>query len=361
MKNKRRDVLVLVGVALAFLLMAYLLSRGSAAVAIGDAGPSLVQKPPVVFPRDQYKDSGALATTRPPTPEKRATLDAMQRALLKPGGKGALFVEANAIRHAPLMEKMLRCRQGDSADGLSQMKEELGIDPLQDVDRVGFDGDVFIASGFFTDLKLPPELGEGTAYGGSGRIWTASDDDGQKISFGKIGDTMLVSGSDEAQVKAAMERASSTNAAATDAASELPPGFGQGEVYGTIGAAFLGSMLGDSDNPVVRRVAELVTSSTVRMNVDEDAALSLDMQAVDDKSAQELSKAIGGAFAGLRVQALQSGEQELASLLEQARVVPGENGRFNVDVAVPGEVLLRGMGCDASGEPSGEPSSEPRR
>ena len=349
---KNRGVLVLVGVAVAFLILAYLLSRTSAEVTSGDAGPAASSaKKPVVFPRDQYKGTGALANVKPPTPEKRAKLDAMQRALIQPGGKGAVFVEANAIRHAPLMDKILRCRQGDSADGLGQMKEEFGIDPLEDVDRVGFDGDVFVASGFFTDMKVPAELGEGTAYGDTGRIWTAKDDDGTSVAFGKLGDGMLVSGVDEAQVRAAMDRASSTS----EAPSELPAGFGQGEVYGTVGAAFLTSVLGASNDPVAQRVAELVTSSTVRMNVDEDAALSLDMQAVDDKSADELSKAIGGAFAGLRMQAQQTGDEDLAWLLEQARVEPGKDGRFNVDVAVPGEVLLRGMGCGPNGEPLVKP------
>jgi hypothetical protein len=350
---KNGSVLVLVGAALLFLVLAYLLSRTSAEVVLTDAGPAVAQHAPVIYPRDQYRGGGALASTKPTTPEKRAKLDAMQRALIQPGGQGAVFVEANAIRHAPLMEKMLRCRQADSADGLNQMKEELGIDPLEDVDRVGFDGDVFVASGFFSDLKVPAELGEGAAFGENGRLWTAKDDDGEQIVFGKLGDGMLVSGVDEANVKAAMERAASS---AASVPPELPAGFGQGEVYGTVGAAFLANVLGTSGDPVAQKVAQLVTSSTVRMNVDDDAALSLDMQAVDDKSADELSKAIGGALAGLRIQAQQSGDQELAWLLEQARVEPGEGGRFYVDVAVPGEVLLRGMGCGADGEPLVRPA-----
>jgi hypothetical protein len=300
-----------------------------------------------VYPRDQYKGQGALATKVAPTPEKRAKLDAMQRALLHGNDKGAVFVEANAIRHAPLMEKILRCRSQESADGLTQMKEELGIDPLEDVDRVGFDGDVFVASGFFKDLKVPAELGEGAPYGEGGKLWSVKGDDGENMTFGQLGDGMLVSGPDEAAVKAAMDRATTT----TEAPSELPEGFGQGEVYGTVGAAFLQSVLGSSNDPVAKRVAELVTTSTIRMNVDEDAALSLDMKAVDEKSAQELSAAVGGAFAGLRMQAQQSGDAELAYLLEQARVEPQADGRFNIDVAVPGEVLLKGMGCGPDGEP----------
>lgn len=352
---KNRSVMVLVGAAVALLILAYLLSRGSADATAVDAGPQAAalakaKEKQVVFPRDKYKGQGALATDKvAPTPEKRAKLDAMQRALLQGGAKkGAVFVEANAIRHAPLLEKMLRCRADESADGLTRMKEELGIDPLEDVDRIGFDGDVFVASGFFKDLKVPAELGEGMAYGDKGRIWTVEQDAGEKFTFGRLDDGMLLSGADEATVKAAMDRASSPSG---DTPAELPEGFGQGEVYGTVGAAFLQSVLGSSDDPVAKRVAELVTSSTIRMNVDEDAALSLDMNAVDEKSAEELSAAVGGAFAGLRMQAQQSGDAELAYLLEQARVEPQADGRFNIDVAVPGDVLLKGMGCGPDGVP----------
>jgi hypothetical protein len=350
---KNRGVMGLIGAAVALLVIAYFLSRTSAEVTPADAGPQALalakaKEKKIVYPRDQYKGQGALATERvAPTPEKRAKLDAMQRALLTDNKKGAVFVEANAIRHAPLMEKILRCRSAESADGLTQMKEELGIDPLEDVDRVGFDGDVFVASGFFKDLKVPAELGAGTPYGEGGKLWSVKGDDGEAMTFGQLGDGMLVSGPDEAAVKAAMDRAGSTS----DAPSELPEGFGQGEVYGTVGAAFLQSVLGASDDPVAKRVAELVSSSTVRMNVGEDAALSLDMKAVDEKSAKELSSAVGGAFAGLRMQAQQSGDAELAYLLEQARVEPQPDGRFNIDVAVPGEVLLKGMGCGPDGEP----------
>ena len=48
---------------------------------------------------------------------------------------------------------------------------------------------------------------------------------------------------------------------------------------------------------------------------------------------------------------------DVASLLEQARVDPRDNGTFALDVAVPGDLVLRGMGCDSEGRPLAQPTS----
>ena len=351
--KNRRNVLVLAAAAVAFLLVAFVLSRGSALPPGPDGGVATAEKKraPVVYPRDKKRpkhprpdsDAGPAPAAAGPS------LDAMQRALLQKDGKGAVFVEANAIRHSPLMEKMLRCRQKENGDGLEDMKDKLGIDPMEDVDRIGFNGDVFVASGFFSKMKVPEELGAPEAYGDGGQIWHAKGDEGQEMYFGKVGDGMLMTAADPAALKAAMDR--STGQADPSTPPALPAGFGEGEVYGTVGAAFLQSVLGDSKDPVAQSVAKLVTQSTVRMNVDEDAALSLDLSAVDDKSAVDLSSAVRGGLAGLHAKAVSDGDDDLAHLLEQARVTPGEGGKFNVDVAVPGETLLRGMGCDKDGNP----------
>lgn len=356
---KSKNVLGLVVAAVFFLVTAYLLSRSSAETAAVDAGPGAVApgKAPVVFPRDvaPRRPEGALATDRAAPAPKPPNLDAMQRALLGGGAKGAIFVEANAIRHAPLMEKILRCREKDAADGLTRMKNELGIDPMEDIDRIGFDGDVFVASGFFEDLKLPADIGEGTPYGDAARLWTETTAEGESMVFGKLGNGMLLTGVDDAAVKAAIDRAEGRQAAEV---AGLPPGFGQGEIYGTVGAEFIQSLLGGSEDPLAENLARLVTSTTVRMSVGEDAALSLDLQAKDERSGEDLASAVKGGLAVLRAEAENAGDRELVSLLDQARVEPRGDGRFDVDAVVPGDVLLRGMGCDASGTPLARPAPE---
>src|SRR4051812_14884519 len=123
---KNKNVLILAGVGVALLLLAYFLSRGSAEGSLStsaDGGPvapaitlnknSKPREKPIVFPRDMPKND----KPTPPPADQQPRLDAMQRALLgNPNSKdkGAIFVEANAIRHSPLMETILKCRNAEA-------------------------------------------------------------------------------------------------------------------------------------------------------------------------------------------------------------------------------------------------------
>lgn len=347
---KHKEVLVLSAVAAMLLVLAYALTRASA-----DAGPGPAQVPapraraPLVYPRDRPRlPDGALATAQAePAPERKARLDMMQRALLGGGRDGALFIEANAIRHAPLMDKILRCREAEAGTGLWELKQELGIDLTEDLDRVGFDGDVFVASGYFENLKIPRELGEGSPYGDAARLWIAGDTGGESVVLAKLGNGMVLSADSEDKVKAAIDRAEGR--AGSDESMMLPPGFRLGEIYGTVGPAFIQALVESAEDPVVRSAAKLVSSSLVRMNVHEDAALSLDLQSPDAAAAQDLASMIEAGLTVVRAQAAQEGDADIAALLEQARVARAGDGRVNLDLAVPGSVLLKAMGCDAEG------------
>src|SRR6188472_4265686 len=100
MRNK--NVAILAAAAVALLVVAYILSRSSSeASKSADAGPVASDVRPsknkLEFPRDKArriaKENAALPT-QPPPPAPPPSLDAMQRALLGPDSKGAVFVEA---------------------------------------------------------------------------------------------------------------------------------------------------------------------------------------------------------------------------------------------------------------------------
>lgn len=358
MKNK--EVLVLLAAALFLLVAAYTLSRSSAEVrGSSDGGTAAPARAPVVFPRDKPRPTeSALAADRASmAPDSRARLDAMQRVLLGGGKDTAIFVEANAIRHSPLMEKILQCNATEAAPDLAQLKNELGIDPMEDLDRIGFDGDVFVASGFFEQLKLPPALGEGTPYGDGSHLWTQKDADGNQVVFARVGNGMILSAADEQSVKAAVDRAEGRGTGNAPAA--MPPGMGQGELYGKVGPAFIQELMGQTDDASVQSVIKLVSSSTVQMLVDEDAALSFDLQSPDDKSAENLGAMIEAGLTLLRAEVAKEGNSELAALLEQARVQRTDGGRVALDLAMPGEMLLKGMGCGPDGTPLGKKPASP--
>ena len=355
MRNK--TTLVLLGLGLTLLVLAFVLAR-CAEQRLGGEGATKPVAKTVEFPRDkqrraaverQIADRQRRANGQPTTtPTKPA--DRLTRALSSPGKDGALVVEVNAIRHAPLVEKFLACeqaRKGEGANSLAQLQDELGIDVTEDVDRVGFDKDVLAVSGFFEKLKLPAEFGEGEAVGDAGRLFRIKDDSGKAMVVGKVGDDLLFTGFDEAQVRSAIER---TEGRAPPGPG-FPDGVAAGEIYGLVGPALLQDLLGDVHDPAAAQLAQVITESRVQVAVDDAAALSLDLSARSADEGRDLGRALGGLVAAARAKALEADDAELAGLLEQARVDVTDDGRVAFDIAVPGDELLRMMGCDAEGRP----------
>lgn len=321
----------------------------------GKSPVAAVEKKRVIYPRDRRRvrrrpaqpGPGEPATKK--GPRRDPSSDPIVRAMSAPGKDGAVFVEVNAIRHSDVVSKILACRQQEAFSELERLKEDLGIDLAEDVDRVAFGEDAVAMSGFFEGLKLPPELGEPEAYGEQARIYRApapegTGDDDAYIAL--IGDDMIVMGLEEG-VKAAVDRVEGR----AEPGASLPAELFYSEVYGRVDPGFLGALLQGENDPIARQLMELVEQGTIRMMFDEQVSLSLDLAAKTPEAGEDLAKAVGGLFATLRRDAEQRGEEELAGLLEQARVLPGDDGRFGVDLAVPGEVILKSMGCDADGRP----------
>jgi hypothetical protein len=347
---------LLVVVAAVLLGLAVLLARCGQERLAGGPGPTAPKVRTVAYPRDKRplpaRPSSSASTAAAPAPAKKP--DRLTQALASPGGDGAVVFEVNAIRHSPLVEKLLACEQargGDGAQGIGELQQELGIDVTEDVDRLAFDKDVLAVSGFFGKLKLPAELGEGEAVGDNTRLYRVKNDEGKAMVVGRVGDELLLSGFDERQVRDAIERAEG-RAAATG------PGFPAdlgGEVYGLLGPALMADLFGDAKDPMAARLAEVVRESRVQIAVDDAAALSLDLATRTPDEAQDLGKALGGAVTALRAQARQEGKDDLAGLLDQARVVVDERGSVAFDFAVPGDDLLRLMGCDPEGRLASPP------
>jgi hypothetical protein len=354
---RNKTTYVLLGLGLVLLGLAFLLAR-TAEQRLGGGATTPVAKT-VEFPRDkprravverQLAERHEQANGQAPTPPPAKATDRLTRALSSPGKDGALVVEVNAIRHAPLVEKFLSCeqaREGDDANSLAQLQDELGVDLTEDVDRVAFDKNVLAVSGFFEKLKLPAELGAGEAVGDAGRLFRIKGDDGKPMVVGKVGNDLLFTGVDEAEVRSAIDRAEGR----APSGPGFPDGVAAGEVYGLVGPALLQDLLGDLHDPATAQLAQVVTESRVQVAVDDAAALSLDLSARSPDEGRDLGRALGGLVAAARAKALDADDAELAGLLEQARVDVADDGRVAFDFAVPGDELLRMMGCDAEGRP----------
>lgn len=347
---------VLIGIALALLVAAYLLARcGEDRLQTGGGATEPKAVKQVEYPREKaWKKKHQKTPTTPATTTTEKTpqvgRDKLAKALASPGKDGALVVEVNAIRHSPIAEKILACtaaQKGDAQNGLETLKEQLGVDITEDVDRVGFDKDVLAVSGFFSGLKLPEEMGAGDVYGDGGRIFRVKDDAGKNMVVGKVGDELLVTGFNEDQVKAAIDRAEGR----ASADSEFPADVVGGEIYGLVGKAFLADLLSNEKDPTANRLLQVVKTTKLQVAVDDAAALSVDIEANSPEEGRDLGKALGGMISMARQQAQANGDDELAGLLDQGAVNIRDDGSVAVDVAVPADTLLQFFGCDAQGKP----------
>jgi hypothetical protein len=362
-KDMRDRRLLFALVAAAFLAAAFIASRCSDA-ALDDRtadAKALDDRAKIVFPRDEARRKRPRATSpldttkpvddaKPPPPR-----DGLQRAI---AGEGALFAEVNAIRHSDLVEKMMRCRGEEAMGQFAVMKDELGIDPSQDLDRVGFDDKVFAASGFFENLKVPEQLGAGEPYGDKARVWKMppSEQGGEPGYAARVGNDLVVMGETEAEVRAAVDRVEGR----APPRAAIDESLAKSEIYGPLSQELIQSFLKDANDPVAQRLMDSIAGGALRMNVDEHVKISLDLRPKDAATGEDLSKAVGGAFAMMRKQAEASGDPELAWLLEQARVLPQDDGKFGIDLAVPGSFILDKMGCDEQGaRKAGLPANRP--
>lgn len=362
--KKRAPFLVLAGVLLA---LGVLFSRwtdvASAPESKGEVALAREKAKAVVYPRDTNASRRAAlrAKSEQPSrpPRREAVHDPIQRAMNVPGG-GAVFVEVNAIRHSELVERLLRCRGEEAGGELERMRDELGIDPLEDLDRVAMHQDVLAASGFLGDLKLPPAAGEALPYGDGAQLYewpTGDEEQGGTAYLGRVGEDLLILAKSADDVKAAVDRVEGRG----PPPEPLPAHLTGSEIYGRIGPELIQSLSGPGSDPLFGKLEELVEGGTARVLVDEHVSVSLDFEAKSPEDADDLAKALGGALAAVRQQAKGKGDEELAALLEQARVLPQGGGRFGVDVAVPGDLILKGMGCGPDGartEPETEETEE---
>jgi hypothetical protein len=357
--DKRRIGLLAAAVVLLALAAWFSRSADQQADAEGGDAPAAEPPPKVRYPRDSRRlqpPPRAPDTKAPSKPVQEATTDPIQNAMALPGG-GAVFVEVNAIRHSDLVQKLLRCREADASQALDFMRDELGIDPLEDVDRAALHQDLIAVSGFFEELRLPPEAQDQGRYGDGAELFELNNPDtpDQSMHLAKLGDGLLVMGEDLDKVKAAVDRAEGRG----PTIEPLPPHLVRGsEIYGRFGGDLVRDLLGPGQerNPIVARAAEIITEGTVRVLVDDHLSLSLDLETTSAEEGEDLAKALAGLMAATRQQAETAGEADVAALLKQARVLPGKAGEFGVDFAVPGDMLLDALGCGEDGAPGGATS-----
>lgn len=304
-------------------------------------------------------DAG-VTVTEPPKPR-----DPVLAALPRGEGKTAMVIEANAIRHSPIGQLLLECLMKRSGDDLQRFREETGIDPLEDLDRVVVTDDGLMVSGHFGNSRLKKLLSEREAtdyaYGDEARIYepptTYMLPDGgvaqrrNPMAMGLWNDQMLVFGRSPDGVKEVIDRVEGRG---PDEPPVISEGSTYGEMYGVVSVEQLKKMFPPEQRELAERLAEVAQNVELHMDTRSDFAMVAEVRGVDEAKVTDLGKSLGGALSLARMKAQAEGETELAQLLDFAKVRP-DGTEFKLELAVPLEIIQERLAWCRE-EPSDEDS-----
>ena len=347
--------------ALSLLLAAaFLMSRGENSAA---PTPRVVDFPEALRPSERQRIDArrvlppAPATSQPATPTRPR--DPLLAALGATKGKMALVLEANAIRYSPIGELLIRCL-GSDAELMSKFREETGIDPLQDLDRIALTEDGVILTGNFQNARLrkladgdPESYGNesriyGPAFGGESSATSAPAD--SQFRVGTWRNQLLVFGQSRAGIAGVLDSVEGRSYGV----SPIDESDTYGEVYGTVPAEALSDLLSAQQSDLARRFQSAAQRIRLHLDVTHDVALVADVDGANPSELEDLAKALGASLSVASLEARMSSQGELAEILDSARVIPQEKS-FRLEVALPMKMIEKQLASCAAG--SGESSS----
>ncbi|WNG37528.1 hypothetical protein F0U61_30440 [Archangium violaceum] len=287
--------------------------------------------------------------------------DPVLAALPRGKGKTAMVIEANAIRHSPIGELLLECLMNRGGKDLEQFKQETGVDPLQDLDRMVLTDDGVIISGNFGNERLKEMLtGRGSTnydYGDGARLFELQSE--RKLPDGTVtrrsgppvglwNNQMLVFGRTPDSVKEVIDRVEGRG---PDEPPVISEGSTYGEMYGVISVERLKRMLPPDQHELATRLAEVAENVELHMDASSDFAMTAQVKGPNADKVTDLGKSLGGALSLARLKAQSEGDEKLAQLLDFAKVRP-EGNEFRLELAVPLEAIKQQLAfCREQQEP----------
>jgi hypothetical protein len=277
-------------------------------------------------------------------PERR---DPFLVALPRDSRTGVVVLEANALRHSRIGKLYVDCVvRGSGGDPFEAMRDEAGIDPLKDVDRVAFAGDGFVVSGFFERARFDALEREAPMerYGDHGRVYSVATS-GAPSSLGMWRDQLIVFGP-SAFVRETLDRIEGR--LPYDPVPVIAEELTFGEAYGVVPGSALRQLFSGTQGDLGRRLAEVAQRIELHADAMRDVALVARVTGADAAQLDDLATAFGAALSVGRLDAQVRGADEVAEVLEHARVQRGQGG-FSLELALPIEVVERWFeGCGAS-------------
>lgn len=276
--------------------------------------------------------------------------EALRRALAPPG-RGHVLIDFAALGRSDLARKFLRCRGERARRGIERLRDDIGLDPETDIDTVGVGADVVALGGRLGTLRLPENLGHGTAYGDGARLFELQS--GGRNHLALVGGHTALLAESPAALRAAVDRlegrapADDTRAGRADIEGVLLPE----DLAPLLGTERDEASAGDAATDAMALMRRVLGRVGFRVDVDRDAAMSLDLHTGGEQDATELGKSVRSLLTLGRQAARNDGKERFSQLLDQARVLDPQGGKLGVDVAVSSTWFLAQLGCDADGNP----------
>lgn len=266
--------------------------------------------------------------------------------------RSAMVFEIEALKESPIMQIWLDCMlaRGDERAGVARLKDRYGIDVLEDVERVATSSTgLMVLQGSFEGAKFERERWTTRTYGEKGILYEEKDTGRVVATWGP--DVLLVDPRAEAGlVEDAIDRLESTD---PTQGSILQEHQAYSDVYGVLSPDDLSRMLPSDQDNLAERIRETVERVEIHVDASEDVAVVAEVAGPAGQEMQDLSKLFGAALSMGRLNAKREDNDELAELLDHAKVETQtrrppwaskpEEQRFSVDVALPVE-LLKNLG-----------------
>ncbi|RMG11031.1 MAG: hypothetical protein D6729_18535, partial [Deltaproteobacteria bacterium] len=201
-----------------------------------------------------------------------------------------------------------------------------------------------LVSGFFEGVDFDRLLEDrGRApYGDAAVIYAPRPGGGSEGSeaIGIWDDSLVVVGPSEEAVRAAIDR--------IEGRAPLEPGAldvfdAYGEVYGRLGPTLLARIAAGFDPTLEARINEIVEAMELHVDAQRDIGMRLSVRGRRPEEMEQLARALGGALAAARLAAQESGDEDLARLLDYAEIDPA-GAYFDLRLAVPFEFIEEKLG-----------------
>ncbi|MBI4818405.1 MAG: hypothetical protein HY791_19220 [Deltaproteobacteria bacterium] len=332
--------------ALVLLVLASYLMRAGEKLKLGANDERQVNFPRFATPAEYERSSKRrtlltmreTSATEPKVVEKRDPL----LAVLPANAPFGVVIEANAIRNSPIGEMLLACTGTAGADKIAELKKETGFDPLTDLDRVAVVGESVMMTGNFGGLdraNMEKELGAPTTYGDKARIYK---NDNEAVAVWN--DEMMLAAKTSEELQHSIDVLEGRKP--PPESPTISENMAYGEAYGKLSVELLTRMLPEEDG-LKDKVREAIEGVELHATTFGDVALVAKLDGSDSEKVEELARSLGGALALFRLQAKKEGGKEgedLAELLDLARIERQGSGTFSVELALPLSYVKKKLG-----------------